>query len=419
MFEIVFEYRHSMRTSFAAADRIHSTLQKAVKDGNVLEKIKAFEMQAAAVQAELTPKLNRGLHNHNIINHRPQIIASPIQSRAYRALSPIVPRPVQHPISPQPMQNEPLQQQQHYVRSHRSRHVHPTQRRRDDHVEPTVGHVSRKGAHVLEPAHGDVILKRRTPSQKAVNDEDYSMTMMSSMALTTSQGHRQHHHHHSRASASRSRHRADPLDEKRSSSHHEQVHKKSTRKQKETNPSSSSNKTSGTRCRWLMGRKENSTDTNKQDSTKVKSNKTDQNKKKTNEKEKRDSSKKVTSPDSKGKRASTPDQNRVYDVPRPVTDEPIKCEPVPPQPPSRIDEENESDREENPNHDVPVHDETEKVVPTEECEPIVLVERRTIKIKGHQTLPSIDGEIQSKVEDETRLVRSNINLFFSPFSIFL
>ena len=54
-----------MRTTYSAADRVHSTLQKAVKDGNVLEKIKAFELQAAAAaQADSTPKLGRdpGIH---------------------------------------------------------------------------------------------------------------------------------------------------------------------------------------------------------------------------------------------------------------------------------------------------------------------------------------------------------------------
>ena len=408
-----------MRASYTAADRVHSTLQKAVKDGNVLEKIKAFEMQAAAVQAELTPKLNRS-GTANMINNRMQLGASPIQVRAHRALSPAIPRPIPHPISPQPIHYEPAQQQQ-YIRTHRSRHVHPVQRRRDDHVDTMPGRVSRKGAHVLEPAHGDVILKRRTPSQKTANDDDYSMTAMSSLALTTSQGHRQHHHH-SRASASRSRHRPDPLYDKRSASHHDQVHKKQTHKQKETTPSSSSNKTSS-RCRWLMGRKENATDAGKQDSSKAKSSKTDQNKKKTNEKEKRDSSKKVASPDSKGKRTSTPDQNRVYDVPKPIVNEQIKSEPVSPQPPSRIDEENESDREEKLNEnqtlDAPAEDEKDKITPNQECETTAVIERRIIKTKPHPTLPSIDGEIPSKMDDETRFVLPNINFFSSKFFLYL
>lgn len=397
-----------MRTTYTAADRVHSTLQKAVKDGNVLEKIKAFEMQAAAVQAELTPKLTRS-NNVNIIPNRMQMGASPIQARAaHRALSPAMPRPIPHPISPQPMHYEPAQQQQ-YIRAHRSRHVHPVQRRRDDHADVMPGRVSRKGAHVLEPAHGDVILKRRTPSQKTA-DDDYSMTVMSSMALTTSQGHR---HPHSRASASRSRHRPDPLNDKRSASHHDQVHKKQSNKQKEPTASSSSNKTSS-RCRWLMGRKDNSTDAGKQDSSKAKSNK-----KKTNDKEQRDSSKKVASPDSKGKRELTPDENRVYDVPKPIINEQIQSEPVSPQPPSRIDEENESDREEKPNENQPTdalpENEQEKIPPSQECETTIVVERRVIKVKPHPTLPSIDGENPSKVEDETRLVQHHTHLFSSEF----
>ena len=60
-------------SSFAASDRIHATLQKAVKDGNVLEKIKAFEMQAAAAASS-----------------RMQSVTSSIQSAAHRTFVPAV-----------------------------------------------------------------------------------------------------------------------------------------------------------------------------------------------------------------------------------------------------------------------------------------------------------------------------------------
>lgn len=67
---------------------------------------------------------------------------------------------------------------------------------------------------MIEPATGDVILKRRTPSQRSLNDEDYSLTAISSMALSSSRDHR-------RASVSRSRHRQDILYDRYSLSRHE------------------------------------------------------------------------------------------------------------------------------------------------------------------------------------------------------
>ncbi|CAF4429330.1 unnamed protein product, partial [Rotaria magnacalcarata] len=89
------------------------------------------------------------------------------------------------------------------------------------------------GTHVLEPALGDIILRRRTPSQKTANDEDYSITAINSMPLPFPQGHshRHHHHHHNnnnnhhRASASRSRHRKETPHDRRTSSVNENVPK--------------------------------------------------------------------------------------------------------------------------------------------------------------------------------------------------
>jgi hypothetical protein len=399
-----------MRTSYTASDRVHSTLQKAVKDGNVLEKIKAFEMQAAAVQAGMTPKLGRGGGNNgnNTMSNRMPIVTPSIPSTAHRTLSPTLLRPVQHPISPVPMQHE-LEQQQ-YGRPHRSRHVHPAQHHRDGHPGPMIGRQSRKGAHVLEPAHGDIILKRRTPSQKTVNDEDYSMTVMSSMALTASQGHHHRQHHHHRASASRSRHRQDAAHDKRSSSYHDHGHKKHAQKQKETTTTIPSSNKTNTRSRWLIGRKETTTENGKQDPPTTKSSKADKNKKKNNEKVKAESSKKATSPDPKGKVVSTSDQNRVYDVPTTTTNNQTKTEPISPELPSRIEEENESDREENKT----IHSQSKD---EEKCDTIVTthVQRRTSQIKNRQKLVSTDGEIISKIEDDTRLVLDELFFFENEF----
>ncbi|CAF0758903.1 unnamed protein product [Rotaria sp. Silwood1] len=404
--------RRSLRTPYTASDRVHSTLQKAVKDGNVLEKIKAFEMQAAAAQAESATKLSGGggAGGGGGINHRMQSITSSIQSAAaHRTLSPAMIHPIQHPISPMPIQHEPQQQ---FIRSHRSRHIYPTQPRHDGNLGPMMGRQSRKGAHVLEPALGDIILKRRTPSQKTVNDEDYSVTAISSMALPVSQGynHRQHHYHH-RTSASRSRHRKETVPDKRTSHSHENVHKKPQQKQKEATISSSSTKTS-TRHRWLKGHKdkpiETVTEKVKQDASTNKSNKKNKTKKKNTEQEKVDSKNQMKSSVSKGKILS--DNNRVYGVPKTTVNEQTKFEAISPQPPSRIDEENESDREEenieNQNSHISTKQE-ENLTVSKQCDtPVEInVERTPNKTQYQQKLSSNDGEILSKIEDDTRFSR--------------
>jgi hypothetical protein len=412
-----------MRASYTASDRVHSTLQKAVKGGNVLEKIKAFEMQAAAAQAESIPKLGGGASTN--INNRMQSVTSPIPSAAHRALSPAMVHPIQQPMSPMPMQHESQQQQQQQCsRPHRNRYIHPVQNRRDGNLGPMTGHESRKGAHVLEPAHGDIILRRRTPSQKTVNDEDYTVTGISSMAVTASQGHHHRQHHHHRASASRSRHRQEVVHDKRSSSRHDNAHKKHQHKQKEPT-TSSSNKTSTCR-RWLKGRKETSSETpaenDKQDASANKSNKNNKNKK-NNEKEKVESTKKATSPEPpKGKTSSTSDNNRVYGVPNTtVNEQGTATEAISPQQPSRIDEENESEREEEKtieNKSNPTSPKEAEITQHKECN-TTKVERRPSKTtKYHQKLPSTNGEIISKIEDDTRFVGYQIFFFFQKkFSI--
>ena len=425
-----------MRTTYSAADRVHSTLQKAVKDGNVLEKIKAFELQAAAAaQADSTPKLGRDPGIHSVIPNRVQPITSSIPSAAQRALSPNRSHSIQHPISSPQLMHYDLssasqqQQQQQYIRNHRSRYAHSGQQHRDgSHLRSMMGHESRKGAHVLEPAHGDIILKRRTPSQKTMNDDDYSMTIMSSMALSPSQGHhhRHHHSHYHRSSVSRSRHRQEAGHERRSSSHH--AHKKEHHKQKESAKTAAAatttatNKTSSRRG-WLKGRKETSnaetTETSKQDSTTTKSKKNKKNKK-NDDKDKSDSTKKATSPDPKDKSATTVENNRVYGVPNTTCNEQTKSEAISSaQASSHIDDddENDTDRDEKNTEikklETPLEEEEEEL--EEQEQPVV--EKRINQAKAHPKLPSTEGEILSKVEDETRLVDLQTTILSTQNSI--
>jgi hypothetical protein len=394
------------RNSFRASDRIHSTLQKAVKDGNVLEKIKAFEMQAAAAQAESAIKLGN-------INHRIQTVTSSIQSVAHRTLSPVIIHPIHHPISPTPIQQQQQQQQQQQpIRSNRGRYVHPVQHRPDSTHGPVTGHESRKGAHVLEPAHGDIILKRRTPSQKTVNDEDYSITAISSMAMTTSQSHHHRNHHHQqqqqRTSVSRSRHRQEMIYDKRAPNTNENIsHKHQQKPKRTTTPSAKST----TRRRWLKGRKETPTETpvqsDKQEISNIKSNKSSKNKKKNTEQEKINSKKPSTS-SKKGKSSS--DNNRVYGVPNTDVSEQTKIESSSfqsPPIPSKIEEEIESDPEKDYNDNTNTYMSPKEVdfSHSKECETVItkIVQRQPSKKHHQQKLSSTDGEILNKVEN-TRFV---------------
>ncbi|CAF0937452.1 unnamed protein product [Adineta ricciae] len=399
----------SMRTPFSTSDRVHSTLQKAVKDGNVLEKIKAFEMQAAAAaQAESATKINAT----NGIHHRLQPIAPSFPTSPQRTLSPSTRSPLQQSVSPIRM---PHEMQQQYNRAHRSRNIHPAQQRRDGNFGPLTTRESRKGAHVLEPAHGDIILKRRTPSQKTANDDDYTITAMSSLAHTISQGqhahHRQQHHHH-RTGTSRSRHRQEVVHDKRASSQNRKKHQSKTKE----SSLSATTKTNG-RHRWLKGLKDSAIEGGKsekvkQDAAVNKSKKPSKTKKKADEKEKTQSTKKVTSPLTKGKSSSTAlDNNRVYGVPSSIVIEQTKSESTTPQLPDRIDEENESDREEK-HIDIKNSQKTSKGPEKDLNSPgdISVVspatEARPTKPKILKKLSSAtDGEIGSKVDDETRFSR--------------
>jgi hypothetical protein len=352
-------------------------------------------MQAAAAQAESAIKLAG-------INHRMQAVASSIQSAAHRTLSPAIRHPIQHPISPIPAQ-------QQAIRSSRGRYVHPVQHRRDDTHVPIIGHESRKGAHVLEPAHGDIILKRRTPSQKTVNDEDYSITAITSMAMTASQGnhHRNHHHqYHPRTSGSRSRHRQEMICDKRPSSNHEAIsHKHQPKPKRATTPSAKSS----TRRHWLKGRKETPVETpvqsDKQDILITKSNKSSKNKKKNTEQEKTDSKKVSTK---KGKSSS--DNNRVYGVPTTDVSEQTKIESssLLQQPPSKIEEEGEYDPEQDNNDNTNTYMSPKEVElsRSKECETVITrtIQRQSSRQHHQQKLSSTDGEILSKVDEDTRFV---------------
>ena len=401
------------RSSFRAPERIHSTLQKAVKDGNVLEKIKVFEMQAAAAQAESAMKLIA-------LNHRVQTVTSSLQSAAYRTLSPVIVHPIQHPITPVPLQQHQQQQYHQPMRSGRDHHVHPVQSRRDASHGPIMSHESRKGAHVLEPAHGDIILRRRTPSQRTAHDEDYSITAISSLAVTSSQA--QHHHHHNRSrpqqhqqqqrsNTSRSRPRQEMVYDKRAPSNHEHTPHKHQQKSKGTTTPSS--KSSGRR-RWLKSRKETPTETpiprEKPEATTGKSNKGHKSKKKTPEQDKTNAKKGSTSDP---KRKSSTDNNRVYGVPKPEANDPIRLESSPPPP--HLEEKIESDPEKD-NTNTYMAPKTVELSSNRECEtvPISNISRRTSKKQHQQKLSSTDGEILNKITDQLDPNDDEVFLIDSP-----
>ncbi|CAF3352517.1 unnamed protein product [Rotaria socialis] len=397
--------RRSIRHSFVATDRIHATLQKAVKDGNVLEKIKAFEMQAAAAQAESGGKLSG-------VNYRIQSVASSIQSATQHRLSPAVVHPIKNEISPIPMQY----QKQEPVRSSRGRYVHPVQQQPCVNPDPTIGHKSGKGAHVLEPAHGDIILKRRTPSQKTANDEDYSITAISSMAHTASQlqlHHRNpaHHTYHHRTSISRSRNRQDVIYEKHTANKNDNVPYKCQHKSKErATPSSKLS----THRRWLKGRKGTPTETpnqvdKKQIST-IKSNKASATKKKNSEQE-QSNAKSVSTTINQEKFAA--DNNRVYGVPSTIVSEQTKNELPSLQTSLKLEEKNETvpkkDTFNETNAFISLQQENANQI--KQCDTGVLpmkIQRRSSRSSHHQKLSSIDieGEMISKIDDNNRFCRS-------------
>ncbi|CAF1197311.1 unnamed protein product [Rotaria magnacalcarata] len=395
--------RRSIRHSFIATDRIHATLQKAVKDGNVLEKIKAFEMQAAAAQAESGGKLSG-------VNYRIQSVASSIQSATQHRLSPAIVHPMKNEISPSSVQY----QKQQPVRSSRGRYVHPVQQQPCVNPDPTIGHKPGKGAHVLEPAHGDIILKRRTPSQKTANDEDYSITAISSMAHTASQLHHRnpaHHIYHHRTSVSRSRNRQDVIYEKHTANKNDNVPHKHQHKSKER--ATPSGKVS-THRRWLKGRKGTPTEmpnqADKKQTSTIKSNKANVTTKKNSEQEK-SKAKNVSTTINQEKVAA--DNNRVYGVPSTIVSEQTKNELPSLQTSLKLEEKNETDPKKDTfnetNAFISLQQENKNQI--KECDTGVLpmkIQRRSSRSSHHQKLSSIDieGEMISKIDDNNRFCRS-------------
>lgn len=368
----MYPFRLQPRSSYFISNRVNSTLQKSVKDGNVLEKIKAFEMQAAAAaQAETTVKLiPNGSANHRV---------HPMAQTSFRALSP----PTRYPTCQNPIPSSSGQ---------RNRHVQQ--------VIPTAD--PKKGSHVLEPAHGDIILKRRTPSQRTLNEEDYSTTMISSMGVVSpshGQHHRHrhqnhqhhHHHHHGRTSVSRSRHRHESGHESRRSHHKEKTNAKTQPKTKSptktdgTTPSKTSS-----RMRWLRGKKETTVD-NGADETKTelktnkKSKKESKNKKKQNEETKTETSSKDP----------TNDNNHVYGVPSlGMGDEPTTTAATIEAPVEQVPAPSCTNDEEF------IQDDT-----VEDVTHSIQVERRSNTDKPiQQKHSSTDGDILDKVDDENRFV---------------
>ena len=373
-------FRPTLRCSYTASDRIHSTLQKAVKDGNVLEKIKAFEMQAAAAaQAESTTK---SVASSTGVNHRMQPVTTSMQSVAHRTLSPAIVHLMQHPLSPLPV---PSHQQP--SQSSRGRHGHSGQQRHDETRQTPQGAPAKKGAHVLEPAHGDVILKRRTPSQITVNDEDYSITAISSMALNSSKDHR-------RTSASRSR----PKHEKRSPSKNDtQAH----RQKRATTPTSKSTP----RRRWLKGRKETTPEAPPQQTEKQEIPATKSKSKKVPTPKPVDP-KKTSSSSKKGQAVASSDNNRHHGLTTAKEVEEEKKEAARAPLPIPDESEYHSDDEQHPlmnRYMILKHDDSSQGR-REEMIIVAAPQRRSMKKPQQQKLSSTDGEILSKVDEDTRFV---------------
>ena len=398
-------FSRSNRSSFMAPDRIHSTLQKTVKDGNVLEKIKAFEMQAAAAQAKSITKLNG-------TNHRMLSMTSSFQSTTCHRSNPAAICPLQQAISLAALQNS----QEKPIRFSRAHYVHSVRQRSDSTQDPNTGHKSRKGVHVLEPAHGDIILKRRTPSQKTVNDEDYSMTAVSSLALTTSQNHcrnnhlpsRHHHHHRHRTNGSHSRHRQEMTYERRTTSKNETTSHKHQQKQKGTSIPLAK---SSTYRRCPKGQKEIFTEDSipdeKQQLSVTKSNQTSLNKKKPAEHEKADS-KKATASNIKGRASS--DNSRVYGVPYTNANEQKRNESQSLKKSSKLDETGELDSKRNnlKKSDGCIPTKLEQINQNKECDTIVPMTNQLQLRKNHHqpNFSNTDGEALSKIDDDNRFVVS-------------
>lgn len=335
-----------------------------------------------------------------------QSVTSSIQSATQHRLSPAVVHPIKSAVSPLPVQN----QKQPSIRVSRGRHVHPMQQQPSGNYDSTADQKSRKGAHVLEPAHGDIILKRRTPSQKTANDEDCSITAITSVPLTASQAHHRtsahHNYYHHRKSASRSRHRHDAVYEKRPVSKNEHSSHKHHHKSKERATTSGK---SSTHRRWLKGRKGATTEAsnqgeNKQSSTKQ-SDKTNTSKKKKNDEQEKHSSKKTSKSVTKEKVVA--DNNRVYGVPSTNADEPTKTE-SPLQTTLKNEEKHELDSKHDTidNLNTLISSKKDNLNQTKESDIAIQmkIQRRSSRNSHKQKPLNAEEEIINKVIDENRFV---------------
>ncbi|CAF1358387.1 unnamed protein product, partial [Didymodactylos carnosus] len=177
------KFKKTVRTSYTGADRAHSTLQKAVKGGNVLEKIKAFE-QVAAAAAEAS--------NHTRIlsvSSTTNPAASPKQGERWKSTPTTLdqqgssfnneqPYPIRIGLTSKGRYTAGRTNGQRGRRGPNEHHHHHDDRR---HMIATPN--GKIKASVLQPADGDIILKRRTPSQKTIQDEDCSITAISSLTM--------------------------------------------------------------------------------------------------------------------------------------------------------------------------------------------------------------------------------------------
>jgi hypothetical protein len=416
------------RHSYTKSDRVNSTLQKAVKDGNVLEKIRAFELQAAAAQAESTSKqINNG------IQQRTQPTTPTIQSSNHRLLNSNDKHSTQHSISPMLGQQEQRQHTQlSNTRSHRGRHIHPAPCHREGSTTAGANHGSRNGVHVLEPVHGDIILKRRTPSQRTVNDENCSTTMMSSVPISISHGNRRQHsrhreeqqQHHRRTNTSHSRHRQEPTNDRRKPTEKDKSHHKSESKAKNSivnDPSTTTGKTSS-RYRWLKGRKETSTNTKvadaKQDELATTSKKTNKQTKKSID----ETVKKSTKTSSRTMISNEIDlplnNNHVCSASTIETDGNVNYKIVSSHLPVKtipeISNQQQHEDESTVRKIIDRTSDNDKLHADRFDETAIKtnVERRTNKIKqNHPKLSSTDGDILDKVDDDNRFVNDHVRWF--------
>ena len=295
---------------------------------------------AAAAQAEST---TRSPASSTTVNHRMQPVIMSMQSAAHRTLSPAI----VHRLSPMPMPSGPSS--------------------RGQARQAPTDHPAKKAADFLEHTHGDIILKRRTPSQPTIHDEDYSITAISSGDPR-------------QTSASRSRHRH----EKRPSS------KNDPHAQKQKHATAPASK-SAPRRRWLKGRKEATPEAPNQ-----------------HPQEKQD----VPATKSKPKKTAVEGKKKSSENHRPhvlaTANEEEQGKKESARAPLRIPDEREfrSDEEERPlmNKYISLKDDDASEIRRAEMIMAATPLQRSMRKAQQQKLSSTDGEILSKVDEDTRSV---------------